>query len=106
MQQLSTSSRFPESAYPDTGEKCTDIVDSCTKFSTWVPVPGYRTAGLPTTAEHLLTRKEKIVELKLVSLREGRRLLPPIEETGRRGISGRSPEALKFKLERRPSIIK
>ena len=40
-----------------------------------------------------------------MSLREGRRLLPPIEETGRRGISGRSPVALKFKLERRPTII-
>ena len=36
----------------------------------------------------------------------GKRLLPPIEETGRRGISGRSPVALKFKLERRPTIIK
>ena len=35
----------------------------------------------------------------------GRRLLPPIEETGRRGISGRSPVAFKFKLERRPTII-
>eukprot|EP01052_Picozoa_sp_SAG31_P027958 SAG31_NODE_2659_length_5284_cov_6.942152_5_plen_223_part_00 len=38
-----------------------------------------------------------------MSLREEGRLLPPIEETGRRGISGRSPVAIKFKLERRPT---
>eukprot|EP01052_Picozoa_sp_SAG31_P075924 SAG31_NODE_35169_length_325_cov_1.199115_1_plen_46_part_01 len=31
-------------------------------------------------------------------IREEGSLLPPIEETGRRGISGRSPVALKFKL--------
>ena len=49
--------------------------------------------------------KEKMAELAFESER-GRRLLPPIEETGRRGISGRSPVALKFKLERRPTIIK